>query len=150
MPDGDYVGVLRAAPAADAPALTPGPLVTTAGEVVGEHEGFARYTIGQRRGLPGGCAEPRYVVEIRPGAPRGRDRHRGGARRAPGARWRSSTGSRDPLAPGDACEVQVRYRARGGRAPRSSGRTHGALDLALASPVARHHARASRACSIAG
>ena len=37
----------------------PGPLVTTAGEVVGEHRGFARYTIGQRKGLPGGFAERR-------------------------------------------------------------------------------------------
>ncbi len=34
---------------------------------MGEHEGYARFTIGQRRGLPGGFAEPMYVVEIRPG-----------------------------------------------------------------------------------
>jgi tRNA-specific 2-thiouridylase len=33
---------------------------------VGEHEGYARYTIGQRRGLPGGFAEPMYVVNILP------------------------------------------------------------------------------------
>ena len=50
----------------DAPALAPGPLVTTTGEVIGEHEGFARYTVGQRRGLPGGFGEPIYVVAIRP------------------------------------------------------------------------------------
>ena len=53
---------------ADAPALTPGPLVTTTGEVVGEHEGFARFTIGQRKRLPGGFSEARYVVAIRPEA----------------------------------------------------------------------------------
>jgi tRNA-uridine 2-sulfurtransferase len=66
VPDGDYVGVLERRLTADAPALAPGPLVTTAGEVVGRHRGFARYTIGQRRGLPGGFAQPMYVVAIRP------------------------------------------------------------------------------------
>ncbi len=67
VPDGDYVGVLARHLPADAPALTPGPLVDTAGRVVGEHQGFARYTVGQRKGLPGGQAAPRYVVAIRPG-----------------------------------------------------------------------------------
>jgi tRNA-specific 2-thiouridylase len=66
VPDGDYVAVLEARLPADAPALAPGPLVTVGGEVVGEHAGFARYTIGQRRGLPGGSREPQYVVDIRP------------------------------------------------------------------------------------
>ncbi len=66
VPDDDYVGVLERHLPADAPALAPGPLVTTGGEVVGEHGGYARYTIGQRRGLPGGFGQPRYVVAIRP------------------------------------------------------------------------------------
>src|SRR3989440_406943 len=66
VPDDDYVGVLERHLPADAPALTPGPLVTAGGDVVGEHAGFARYTIGQRRGLPGGFREPMYVVAIRP------------------------------------------------------------------------------------
>ncbi len=66
VPDDDYVSVLERRLPAGAPALAPGPLVTVSGEVVGEHAGFARYTIGQRRGLPGGSREPRYVVDIRP------------------------------------------------------------------------------------
>jgi tRNA-specific 2-thiouridylase len=66
VPDDDYVGVLARHLPGDAPALAPGPLVTTTGEVIGEHEGYARYTIGQRRGLPGGFAEPRFVVAIHP------------------------------------------------------------------------------------
>src|SRR5262249_61716714 len=66
VPDGDYVKVLERRLPADAPALIPGPLVTVGGDVVGEHAGFARYTIGQRRGLPGGSAQPMYVVDIRP------------------------------------------------------------------------------------
>lgn len=46
VPDDDYVGVLERHLPSDAPALAPGPLVTTTGEVVGEHRGFARYTVG--------------------------------------------------------------------------------------------------------
>jgi tRNA-uridine 2-sulfurtransferase len=66
VPDGDHVRVLERHLAADAPALTAGPILTSDGAVVGEHRGFARYTVGQRRGLPGGYARPMYVVEIRP------------------------------------------------------------------------------------
>ena len=66
VPDGDYVQILRRELPADAPALVPGPIVTTSGAVIGEHEGFARYTIGQRKGLPGGSSDPLYVVALRP------------------------------------------------------------------------------------
>ncbi len=66
VPDDDYVGVLERHLPAGAPALVPGPLVTATGEVIGEHDGFARYTVGQRKGLPGGFAEPMFVLAIRP------------------------------------------------------------------------------------
>jgi tRNA-specific 2-thiouridylase len=66
VPDGDYAKVLERELPAGAPALAPGPIVTTAGEVVGTHDGFARYTIGQRRRLPGGSSEPMFVVALRP------------------------------------------------------------------------------------
>jgi tRNA-uridine 2-sulfurtransferase len=66
VPDGDYVKVLERELPAGAPALAPGPIVTTDGTVVGRHEGFARYTVGQRRGLPGGASEPMFVVALRP------------------------------------------------------------------------------------
>jgi tRNA-specific 2-thiouridylase len=36
------------------------------GNFVGEHEGIELFTIGQRRGLPGGSARPRYVVDLDP------------------------------------------------------------------------------------
>jgi tRNA-uridine 2-sulfurtransferase len=111
VPDDDYVGVLERRLPADAPALTPGPLVTTSGEVVGSHGGYARYTIGQRRGLPGGFAEPRYVVAIRPER---REVVIGTAEELAGHRvtldevnWLA-----EPLAAGSGCEVQIRYRAR--------------------------------------
>jgi tRNA-specific 2-thiouridylase len=38
----------------------------TDGREVGKHDGFARYTVGQRRGLPGGFGEPMFVVRIDP------------------------------------------------------------------------------------
>jgi tRNA-uridine 2-sulfurtransferase len=66
VPDGDHVRVIAEHLGADAPALQPGPLRLVSGEVVGEHQGFARYTIGQRKGLPGGFADPMFVVEIVP------------------------------------------------------------------------------------
>ena len=111
VPDDDYVGVLERHLPADAPALTPGPIMTTGGEQIGEHDGFARYTIGQRRRLPGGSPLPLYVVGIRP-----EDRAVvvGTAAELDGTEvglaevnWLA-----DPLKPGDPCFVQVRYRAR--------------------------------------
>ena len=36
------------------------------GNFIGEHGGIELFTIGQRKGLPGGSAAPRYVVDIDP------------------------------------------------------------------------------------
>jgi len=36
------------------------------GNLVGEHEGIELFTIGQRKGLPGGSPHPRYVVDLDP------------------------------------------------------------------------------------
>ena len=66
VPDGDYTRILEQRLPADAPALSRGPILTSTGRVVGEHMGFARYTIGQRRGVPGGFPAPMYVIAIRP------------------------------------------------------------------------------------
>ena len=66
VPDGDYLRVLRDRLPIGAPALARGSIVTTDGRVIGEHDGYARFTIGQRRGLPGGSGVPMYVVAIRP------------------------------------------------------------------------------------
>ena len=133
VPDDDYVGVLERHLPADAPALSPGPLVTTAGEVIGEHRGFARYTIGQRRGLPGGAAEPRYVVGIRPET---REVVVGSVEELAGHRVRLAEVNwlAEPLAEGDTCGVQVRYRAPAVPAT-VLARRDGAIELALATPV---------------
>ena len=65
VPDGDHTKIIRKHLGADAPSLSAGPVMLSDGSVVGTHHGFARFTIGQRRGLPGGFREPMYVVDIR-------------------------------------------------------------------------------------
>jgi tRNA-specific 2-thiouridylase len=65
VPDGDHTKIIRKHLGADTPSLSPGPVVRSDGSLVGTHDGFARFTIGQRRGLPGGFREPMYVIDIR-------------------------------------------------------------------------------------
>lgn len=46
-------------------ATRPGDIVDTHGKVVGHHDGFWLYTVGQRKGLKiGGAGEPYYVVDL--------------------------------------------------------------------------------------
>jgi tRNA-specific 2-thiouridylase len=47
----------------DPSLLTPGPILDLNGTVLGEHQGLADYTIGQRRGLRIAGPEPYYVIE---------------------------------------------------------------------------------------
>ena len=44
----------------------PGPLLDTEGRVLGQHEGMAFYTVGQRRGLGLSFPHPMYVVRLDP------------------------------------------------------------------------------------
>jgi tRNA-specific 2-thiouridylase len=56
---GDYRGFLRR----HAPStVRPGPIVSCSGEALGEHQGLAFYTIGQRKGLGISASAPLYVV----------------------------------------------------------------------------------------
>jgi tRNA-specific 2-thiouridylase len=66
VPTGNYVDVLEQRLGSDHPALAEGNLVTTAGEIIGSHNGYARYTVGQRRGIGGGFPKPLYVLGSRP------------------------------------------------------------------------------------
>ena len=43
-----------------------GGIYDTQGNFIAEHEGIEMFTIGQRKGLPGGSPRPRYVVDIDP------------------------------------------------------------------------------------
>ena len=42
----------------------PGPIVTVAGKIIGEHPGLHLFTIGQRRGINCPAAQPYYVVRL--------------------------------------------------------------------------------------
>lgn len=60
---GDYRDFLRL----HAPdVLSPGPIVTRDGAILGEHRGLANYTIGQRKGLGVSYASPLYVLAMNP------------------------------------------------------------------------------------
>ena len=65
IPDGDTQGFLKSHLGSK-----PGEIVDTDGQVVGRHEGYWNFTVGQRRGLnlgnPAADGRPRYVVETRP------------------------------------------------------------------------------------
>ena len=133
VPDGDYVGVLEQHLPPDAPALSAGPFVDPAGQVIGEHAGYARYTIGQRRGLPGGADRARYVVAIRPDTREvvvGHEEDLAGHRvLLDELNWLAG-----PLEEGDRCLVQIRYRSRPVPATVLAA-DQGRLDLALAEPA---------------
>jgi tRNA-uridine 2-sulfurtransferase len=111
VPDGDYVKVIAQRAGAESPALQRGPIVHSDGRVLGEHEGYARFTVGQRRGLPGGFAEPLYVIALRPEdravivGPR--EELLGTGVTATGVNWLVEA----PPAPGDSVEVRIRHRS---------------------------------------
>ncbi len=66
VPDNDYAGVLRQYLEPDHPALSEGEITLEDGSLAGRHNGYAHYTVGQRKRVPGGYAEPMFVTEIRP------------------------------------------------------------------------------------
>ena len=43
-----------------------GGIYDTEGNFIADHEGIEMFTIGQRKGLPGGSPKPRYVIDIDP------------------------------------------------------------------------------------
>ena len=49
-------------------AARPGAIVDEAGDVLGTHDGFWHFTVGQRRGIGVASAEPLYVLATRPEA----------------------------------------------------------------------------------
>ncbi|HHY37755.1 MAG TPA: tRNA 2-thiouridine(34) synthase MnmA [Clostridia bacterium] len=68
--EGDYRDFLESAARAGRlkmrSGLSPGPIEDTGGRVLGTHRGFARYTVGQRRGLGISSPQPLYVLAIDP------------------------------------------------------------------------------------
>jgi tRNA-specific 2-thiouridylase len=63
IPDNNYRNFLNTV----APQISrPGPILTSAGEQVGTHEGITGYTVGQRKGLGALGPEPHYVLRLDP------------------------------------------------------------------------------------
>jgi tRNA-specific 2-thiouridylase len=133
VPHGDHVGILREHLPEDSAALLPGSFVSEDGTVLGEHSGYAQFTIGQRKGLPGGRDEPLFVLEIKPDTreivvgPRtslSRDRVRGGE-----VNWLA------PI-PAVGTELSVQVRHRGQRvAATVTTATSDTLDVTLHTPL---------------
>lgn len=110
VPTGNYRDLLRKRLLPTHRALVPGPIVDWRGRVLGRHEGYAAFTVGQRKGLGGGMHEACYVLEIRPET---REvvvgpREMLDARRllVSDLNWLGP-----PPAPGDGLRVQIRYRS---------------------------------------
>ncbi|HKV76668.1 MAG TPA: tRNA 2-thiouridine(34) synthase MnmA [Candidatus Sulfotelmatobacter sp.] len=66
VPGGDYKRFIDAYLAEKGERLpdTAGDLVTTSGEVIGEHAGIHNFTVGQRKGLGVATGSPLYVIQI--------------------------------------------------------------------------------------
>jgi tRNA-uridine 2-sulfurtransferase len=66
VPGGDYKRFIDAYLAEQGESLpdTIGELVTTGGEVIGEHTGIHNFTVGQRKGLGVATGSPLYVIQI--------------------------------------------------------------------------------------
>ncbi|WP_347343330.1 tRNA 2-thiouridine(34) synthase MnmA [Lujinxingia sediminis] len=88
---------------------TPGRIVTTSGEVLGEHDGIHNFTVGQRRGLGLSYHEPLYVKAIRPEdgtvVVGGRDELAARGLVAERCNWLSFDRPNGPIE----CQVKIRY-----------------------------------------
>jgi tRNA-specific 2-thiouridylase len=63
VPDGDYVKLLEAC---NSSALRAGNFLDPSGKIIGKHDGYGKFTIGQRRGTGVAAGHPVYVTDINP------------------------------------------------------------------------------------
>jgi tRNA-specific 2-thiouridylase len=129
--NGDYRSFLMR----NAPQVAePGPILTRDGEMLGEHQGLAFYTIGQRKGLGIAAHHPLYVL----------DKDKAGNALIVGQKeelgktelYAANTNWVSGEAPGKAfrARVKIRYKARdawGWVSPREDGRSHVLFDEPL-------------------
>jgi tRNA-specific 2-thiouridylase len=113
VPDSDYEAFLRRR----RPDLfRAGPVLDTSANVLGQHQGIAAFTVGQRKGLGLAFGERRYVVRLDPemnAVVLGTEEEaRARAVEAGDARWISGSVPVEPVR----AEARVRYQSRGGQA----------------------------------
>ena len=110
VPTGDYRDLLARKLLPTHPALSPGAIVDPRGRILGRHNGYSGFTVGQRKGIGGGRSERYHVLEIRPETrevvvgPRHLLAVRGVV--VAGLNWLAT-----PPEPGRSLDVQIRYRA---------------------------------------
>jgi tRNA-specific 2-thiouridylase len=128
VPDNDYEAFLRRR----RPELfRAGPVLDMSGNVLGQHEGIAGFTVGQRKGLGLAFGERRYVVRLDPeknavvlGT---EDEARACVVEASDVRWVSGRAPGEPFR----AEARVRYQGQGGKAlvePFDGGRVRVTFD----------------------
>jgi len=66
VPDNDYRGFLKRRKPGLQEQVSGGRFLDQSGQVIGEHEGYPFFTIGQRKGLGAAFGKPMYVTEIQP------------------------------------------------------------------------------------
>jgi tRNA-uridine 2-sulfurtransferase len=66
VPDNDYRGFLKRRVSGLGAKVAGGNFVNANGDILGQHEGYPFYTIGQRKGLGRAFGKPMYVTGIRP------------------------------------------------------------------------------------
>ncbi|HKA07903.1 MAG TPA: tRNA 2-thiouridine(34) synthase MnmA [Gemmataceae bacterium] len=112
VPDGDHAKLIRKRRRA---LTTAGAVVDTVGNVLGEHEGYERFTIGQRKGLGIATDRKRYVLGIVPETRTvvlgDRDDLLASGLNASGVNWLAN----EPAGP-LRCTVKIRYRNAGSQA----------------------------------
>lgn len=66
VPDNDYRGFLKRRVEGLEEQVAGGHFVNAKGDILGRHEGYPFYTVGQRKGLGIALGQPMFVTEIRP------------------------------------------------------------------------------------
>ncbi len=107
MPDGDHAELIRRRRPQHA---TAGHIVDTSGNVLAEHDGIERFTVGQRKGLGFAAGQRRYVLRIVPGendvVVGEREELLASGLEASQVNWLLEAPPQGPLA----CQAKIRYR----------------------------------------
>jgi tRNA-uridine 2-sulfurtransferase len=107
VPDGDHASLIRTR---RPETVTAGNIVDRAGNVLAEHEGIEKFTVGQRKGLGFAAGRRRYVLEVLPATREvvvgDREELLATGLVASRVNWLLPSPPREPLR----CEVKIRYR----------------------------------------